>query len=1295
MLSLRGYKGDSSRKAMKPIKFRYNSRTLNAYFASLLSLAVLLTPLAPVAAASNKFVPTTKSTAATTHNTPTDERRAGAAHSSMMPVPVMPQSVPVITATKTDNIANTTQVNPGATINYTVTISNTGTAAATGVAFNDTLDVDTTLSGNVNVSPLANNDLYNTIGNTLLEVGVAASGHPAVRVTGSVFDNDTEFLGDTFTLNTFQATSTLGGTVTMASNGQFSYLPPVNVTSTTDTFTYTIRDDGADNISGNADDLSSTGTVSISIANRVWYVNNAVANGDGRSSSPFNTLASVAGAGGAGDADSPNDIIYLFTGSSNYTGGIPLENGQSLIGNGVALVVDTILLRIAGANPTIVNSGGNGVTLAQNNTLSGFTVGNSTGSAISGSGFVTVNVSVVTINTNGQALSLTNGASGTGGVTFTSVTSTGGTNNVSLTTLTGTFNLAGGALSGATSHGFAVDGSTASINYSGTITNSAARVVSVINKTGGTVALSGAVSGTGQGVFLNANTGATVNFTGGLSLSTGANAAFTATGGGTVTATQNNTSIVNTLTTTTGIALNVANTTIGAGGLTFRSISANGGANGIVLNTTGASGGLTVTGNSSGLCGGQVTGVPATVTGPNAADCTGGVIQNTTGAGILLTSTSSVSLTRIRVANGADDGVSGTTVTGFTLASSLIENNGNAVGEASLDFDNLHGTSSITNSAIRLAHENNVEVRNTVNNGAQATLSITGSTINNNSSRTQSDDGVLYQGLGTSNMSITVTGCALFANRGDHLQATTNDTGDMVAVFTNNTLTGGHSTALGQDIVVNTGNTSSGASFTYDINGNSINGSILSAITATLGTPSVGVTMSGQIRNNIIGTTGVNRSGSRDANGIAINQTGGGTLTTSITGNTIRQWGSRGISASAFDTSGNLNLTIQSNQILEGAPVDPVSMVGGREAVIVIAGSSAAGDTNVVCLQLGGAGALSNNLNRGPEAVISGEQDVRLRARSASTFRLPGYGGAAGDTAAVAAFVAAMNTSSEDGSIMVAADRAATSTGFVGGASCSTPSAPETVIDATEESSPDNSPNPNNASSDAAAQRIYLGSPQVNAATSGNAEGEPVATNTTYVNDGDAPSPAVPGAPISVSIGTLGAGQTITITFSATVDNPFPASKARVTNQGTVSGTNFSNVLTDDPELGGTSDPTITNIPPQVSINNASIGEPLSGSVYDAVHRDARRAFAADYHRQLHDRDGRRESGDGGQRLHDDQRVARLRAQPDRPDHLGSGARRRRQLRDRRDLPRQSDIALGWQRQHRCPAGDRHDQAGG
>src|SRR4029077_15228837 len=123
-------------------------------------------------------------------------------------------------------------------------------------------------------------------------------------------------------------------------------------------------------------------------------------------------------------------------------------------------------------------------------------------------------------------------------------------------------------------------------------------------KAGGTVTLSGGIpvanasSTSSRGISLTSNTGATINLTGGVALSTGANAAFVATGGGTVNVTQNNTTIINTLATTTATALNVANTAIGASGLTFRSINSTtaSASSGIVLNTPGSSGGLTVTG---------------------------------------------------------------------------------------------------------------------------------------------------------------------------------------------------------------------------------------------------------------------------------------------------------------------------------------------------------------------------------------------------------------------------------------------------------------------------------------------------------------------------------------------------------------------------------------------------------------------------------------------------------------------------------------------------------------------------
>ena len=552
-----------------------------------------------------------------------------------------------------------------------------------------------------------------------------------------------------------------------------------------------------------------------------------------------------------------------------------------------------------------------------------------------------------------------------------------------------------------------MNGGTATITYSGTISNSGAKQVNIANKTGGSVTFDGAVNGTGTGINLTTNSTGIITFSGGMVLSTGANTAFNATTSGTVNVCDENPcapgatgALVNTLTTTTGTALNVSSVTIGANNLEFRSISSNGAANGIVLNTTGASGGLKVSGNSAGFCGGQTSGTPPSITqAPVAADCTGGTIQSSTGAGILLSSTANVSLTRMRIINGGDDGIGGTTVTGFSLSNSLIDNNGNAVGEAGLDFDNLFGTSSITNSTISLSHENNVEVRNTSNNGSQATLAITGCQITNASAKTQSDDGVLYQMITTANGSVNVSNSVFTANRGDHIQGNQANSASLNAVFTNNTLIGGHSTALGQDIVVNAAIVTGSPTITYDINGNKINGAILSAITANLGVPSSATaTMSGKVRNNVIGTTGVIRSCSAQANGIAVDSHGKGTHTVSVTGNTMHQCKDRGINVTANDSpsiangeanpGGNLFLTVQSNTVLEGSPINPPGFppdgTGGREGFNLIAGSTAT-DTIFICAQIGGAGALANNFNRGPEACS--ERPFRHSRKEAKPLR--------------------------------------------------------------------------------------------------------------------------------------------------------------------------------------------------------------------------------------------------------------------------------------------------------------------
>jgi len=65
---------------------------------------------------------------------------------------------------------------------------------------------------------------------------------------------------------------------------------------------------------------------------------------------------------------------------------------------------------------------------------------------------------------------------------------------------------------------------------------------------------------------------------------------------------------------------------------------------------------------------------------------------------------------------------------------------------------------------------------------------------------------------------------------------------------------------------------------------------------------------------------------------------------------------------------------------------------------------------------------------------------------------------------------------------------------------------------------------------------------------------------------------------LSVKIGSLPAGKSITLLFDVVIHAPLLVGATRVSNQGEVSGSNFASVLTDDPSIPGVNDPTVTDI---------------------------------------------------------------------------------------------------------------------
>ena len=406
--------------------------------------------------------------------------------------------------------------------------------------------------------------------------------------------------------------------------------------------------------------------------------------------------------------------MFVFTGT--YTDGLALLSGEQLIGQGVTGIsfdnffgitppAGTIARpAINGTRPTLQNT----VTLNTNGIVRGLNITTTNNTALTDPAGATTGVTVNEVDVSAATATAVSFNDLTGTVTLGSTTSTGGTNNVSLTNVAATVNLGSGALSGASAgasnHAFLVSGGAGNVTYTGSITKAnQGNVVNISGRTGGTITLSGVINGNSSNginvsnntsgapvvsftgtsktlstganpaVTLDNNDNATINFSGGgLAITTTSGVGFNAINGATA---INVTGSGNTITSTTGTALNVASTTIGASGLNFQSISANGAANGIVLNNTGASGGLTVTG--TGAAGHGRDDPEHDGRRRFAEQCFERVAE------------------LHEHHNNLGNGIRGNNVTGFTLASSTVDNNddndGGPPDEAGLHFTNLSG----------------------------------------------------------------------------------------------------------------------------------------------------------------------------------------------------------------------------------------------------------------------------------------------------------------------------------------------------------------------------------------------------------------------------------------------------------------------------------------------------------------------------------------------------------------------------------------------------------------------------
>jgi len=204
------------------------------------------------------------------------------------------------------------------TFTYTITDNGTSNGQPDPKSANGTVTVIVTAT---NQAPTANPDSLTTSENTPLTV----SGNV---LTANDSPGPANESGQTLTVTQVSAASTAGGTVVL-SNGNITYTPAVNFNGT-DTFTYTITDNGTTN--GQPDYKTATGTVTVTVTE----VNQSpVANPDGVITAedralmiPAAILLTIDSAGPPNE--SGQTLTIVFVSPTSAAGGTVALNGSTI-----------------------------------------------------------------------------------------------------------------------------------------------------------------------------------------------------------------------------------------------------------------------------------------------------------------------------------------------------------------------------------------------------------------------------------------------------------------------------------------------------------------------------------------------------------------------------------------------------------------------------------------------------------------------------------------------------------------------------------------------------------------------------------------------------------------------------------------------------------------------------------------------------------------------------------------------------------------------------------------------------
>lgn len=264
--------------------------------------------------------------------------------------------------------------------------------------------------------PVAASYAYAVIGNTELVAeayaGKLADARGNVFVSSAVdlLTNASDPDTSVSLLTAALVSAPANGSLLLQVDGSFSYVPNPGFVGV-DSFTYALSD---------GTQSSAAATVTLTVADRVWYVNNLTdadaagaknpVGGNGTSADPFDTLAAL-------DAASTfaGDTLFVAAGDGPYdagdANGLTLLANQRLVGQAADLVVGmtTLSFGFPGLRPTISGTSGHALGLASGNLLAGLRV-TSTGAndAVRGSAAAggTLNDVLVEVGTSGVGVHL-------------------------------------------------------------------------------------------------------------------------------------------------------------------------------------------------------------------------------------------------------------------------------------------------------------------------------------------------------------------------------------------------------------------------------------------------------------------------------------------------------------------------------------------------------------------------------------------------------------------------------------------------------------------------------------------------------------------------------------------------------------------------------------------------------------------------------------------------------------------------------------------------------------------------